>query len=388
MPQGAFGLEQTVDELAERLGLDPLALRERIDARDESGAQARRAERRVGAERFGWSRRRPPGSDPGPVKRGLGMAQALWPRLVRLESSVKVRLTREGRAEIFSAVQDIGGGIRTVLAQVVAEELGLGLADVAVHIGDTAFPRGPSSGGSVTTASITPAARDAAARVRAAWLERCARRLKAAPADLVIAQGAVFSKKDRSRRLSIPAAAALIGKEPLAAEATRGPDWAPPSGIPVVSGYGGVQFAQVAVDVGTGRIAVERIVAVHDCGRPMNPPGVENQINGGILQGLSYALLEDRILDGATGRVVNADLEHYKIAGALEVPEIEIHLLEEYRGRSSTDAGGIGEPATVATAACIANAVYNALGVRLRALPMTPARVLAALASARQGVEP
>jgi xanthine dehydrogenase YagR molybdenum-binding subunit len=149
--------------------------------------------------------------------------------------------------------------------------------------------------------------------------------------------------------------------------------------------YGGVQFAEVTVDTETGVVRVARVVAVHDCGRPINPLGVVSQVNGGILQGISYALFENRILDRNTGFMVNPNLEQYKILGSRETPEIEVHLIEEYRARSSTDAGGIGEPATIPTAAAVANAVYNATGVRIRELPMTPARVLAALAAAKGG---
>ena len=145
-------------------------------------------------------------------------------------------------------------------------------------------------------------------------------------------------------------------------------------------GLGGVQFVQVAVDTETGVIKVEKVVAVHDCGRPMNPLTLTSQINGGIIQGLSYALFENRILDRNTGLMVNPNLEQYKIAGAKEMPEIEPIVIEQYWGRSSTDAAGIGEPATVPTAAAIGNAVYNAIGVRVRQTPMTPAAVLAALA--------
>jgi xanthine dehydrogenase YagR molybdenum-binding subunit len=142
---------------------------------------------------------------------------------------------------------------------------------------------------------------------------------------------------------------------------------------------GGVQFAEVAVDTETGIIRVERVVAVQDCGRPMNPKLIESQVQGGVLMGLSYALFEERILDRHTGRMVNADLEHYKLAGPREVPAIEVIVLENYQGHSATDAYGIAEPANIATAPAIANAVHNAIGVRLRSLPMTPAAVLAAL---------
>jgi xanthine dehydrogenase YagR molybdenum-binding subunit len=133
------------------------------------------------------------------------------------------------------------------------------------------------------------------------------------------------------------------------------------------------------VDVETGIVRVERIVAVHDCGRPMNPRQIESQVQGGVLMGLSYALYEERVLDRHTGHVLNADLEHYKIARSREVPEIEVLLLENYQGTSATDAYGVAEPSNIATAPAIANAVYNAIGVRVRELPMSPANILSAL---------
>ena len=140
-----------------------------------------------------------------------------------------------------------------------------------------------------------------------------------------------------------------------------------------------MQFASVTVDTETGTVRVDRIDAVHDCGRPINPAQIENQIHGGILMGISYALLENRIMDRGSGDMLNADLDNYKLVGAADVPEISVTLIENYHGRSSTDACGIAEPATIATAAAIANAVYNAIGVRIRSLPMSPATIFAAL---------
>ena len=153
-------LEQAIDELAERLSIDPLALRDRIDP-----SPVRREERRIGAERIGWQRRHAPGADPGPVKRGLGVAQSLWGANVRSIRACEVRVMRDGSVEVLSSVQDIGTGIGTVLAQVVAEVFGLRPEDITIRIGDTDFPAGPPSYGSRTTASITPPARTAAWRV-------------------------------------------------------------------------------------------------------------------------------------------------------------------------------------------------------------------------------
>ena len=362
-PMGAFAVEQLVDELAEKLALDPIALRDKLDAgpgapgpggNDAATRAARKAERHLGAERFGWHQRRKPGSHAGVLKRGVGMAQSMWGRFVDLDSSCEVRLHKDGSVEFLSSVQDIGTGTRTAIAMVVAEELGIGPQDVTMKIGDTQFPIGPSSGGSKTLLGITAPARVAAWRVKQ---------------QLYKAVG------EQARRLPLRRAAARLPTESLSAQATRTPDY---GGDPH-GGYGGVQFAAVAVDTETGVIKVERMVAVHDCGRVVNPLAVQSQINGGILHGISFALYEDRHMDRQTGRMVNTNLDQYKIAMAKETPEIEVVLVDQYLGRSATDTNGIGEPANIPTAAAIANAVYNAIGVRVRTLPMKPAVVLAAL---------
>ena len=390
-PQGAFALEQSIDELAEKLAIDPLVLRDKIDVDEDEGGRnidsdARRHERRLGAERIGWAKRHAPGADAGPVKRGIGVAQAIWYRFVDLDASCEVRITRDGSVELLSGVQDIGGGIRTALAQVVAEELGLRVVDITMRIGDTNFPQGTASGGSKTTGSITPAARNAAYQAKRQMLHQVAPALGVDADALVMRDGKVFAKADPSKSLTFKAAAAKLRTEQIAARTSRSDDYGGFIGKSQsrnragLGGYGGVQFAAVAVDVETGIVKVERVVAVHDCGRPLNPLALESQINGGVLQGISYALYENRVLDRHTGTMMNANLDQYKILGARETPAIDVILIEEYRGRNSTDAGGIGEPSTIPTAGAVANAVYNAIGVRVRELPMTPARVLAALA--------
>ena len=375
---GAFAYEQVIDELAGKLDMDPLALRDRIDA-----SPVRREERRVGAERFGWSRRRPPGSDSGPIKRGLGMAQSLWGANVQTNSSCEVRILRDGSVEVLSSVQDIGSGIGTVLAQVVAEELGLRPDDIVVRIGDTDFPAGPPSYGSLTTASITPPARNAAYQALRKLLETVAPSFGTTPENLLARSGGI-STVDGRRSIGFREAAAQLPVTQISAVASRSDDY---GGFGRKFGdmasarnaLGGVQFAEVTVDTETGSVRVERMVAVHDCGRPMNPLQLESQIQGGILQGISYALFEERILDRHTGHMLNPNLEQYKILHSRETPQIEVHILEYYQGNSATDAYGIAEPSNVATAPAVANAVYNAIGVRMRTLPMTPAAILGAL---------
>jgi xanthine dehydrogenase YagR molybdenum-binding subunit len=376
---GAFGLEQAIDELAERLRMDPLTLRDRIDP-----SPVRREERRIGAERIGWQKRRPPGADSGPVKRGVGVAQSLWMANVQLDSSCEVRVMRDGAVEVLSSIQDIGTGTSTVMAQTVAEVFGLHPSNITVRIGDTEFPPGPPSYGSRATASITPPARTAAWHVLQTLLREAALALNAAPEDLIARDGRIVVRSDPSRSMRFAEAAARLRTDRISAVASRSDDYPGffrrmGDAALAQQSLGGVQFAEVSVDTETGIVRVERVVAVQDCGRPINPRQIESQVHGGVLMGLSYSLFEERILDQHTGRMVNPDLEHYKIAGARETPAIDVVILENYQGNSATDAYGIAEPANIATAPAIANAVYNAMGVRMRGLPMTPAAIMAAL---------
>lgn len=383
--QGIFALEQAIDELAERLGIDPLVLRDKIDAKDSDDARARAVERRIGRERSRWGERRPNRSDPGPILRGLGMAQAYWLYIVHNATSCEVRVNSDGSVEAFSAAQDLGLGTRTVLAQVVAEELGIQPEEILVRLGDTRYPGGPPSGGSRVTSSVTPAARNAAYRVARELAARMAPGLGVAPEAVVFRNGRVFARDNApDTGPTFKEAVRRLGFSELSRRAERVPDYdgyALQEGAFGIShnGIGGVQFADVAVDTETGVVKVERVVAVHDCGRPINPKLVESQIYGGIIQGVSYALYEERHLDAKTGQQLNADMDNYKVVLPREVPEIEVHVLEQLGAESSTDARGGAETANIATAAAIANAFYNATGKRIRTLPMTPANVIAAL---------
>jgi len=353
-PQGAFGLEQAMDELAEKSGIDALDLRDKNDPHP-----ARREERKKGRELIGWDEKRKvkPGGSQGPVKRGVGFAQGNWYNFDGA-SAAEVLIHNDGTIECRSGVQDIGGGVRTLMAQVVAEELGIEPRQVHVVIGDTNLPEGPASGGSKTTQLLVPAVRKAAFEAK--------RRL--------------FEKVPNAK--SVISAARKLDVDSVRGMGERAKDYAGWTSDPkkdLAGRIGGAQFAEVEVDTETGIVRVMEVVAVHDCGRAVNKLTTESQINGGVIQGISFALFEDRILDRVTGRMVNPNLEQYKIAGSKDVPLIRAVILDHYRGRTSVDASGIGEPATVPTAAAIANAVYHAIGVRVREAPMTPARILAAL---------
>jgi xanthine dehydrogenase YagR molybdenum-binding subunit len=381
MPQGMFALEQVIEDLAEKLKVDSLALRDRLDVDAPGGAAteadrvARRLERRIGADKIGWARRHAPGAGTGPIKYGLGVGQSMWRRIVDMSSACEVRVVHDGSVQLRSSVMDIGTGTRTALAMIVAEDLGLSPADIEIDIGDTRWPIGPASGGSKTLVGITPAVRQATFEVRTKLLAAAGKKLGVAPAALRFDRGRVVVSAEPDRALSWKQACAALPTEEIAAIASRPADWNGPK----ADGYGGVQFASVQVDIETGVIRVLHVVAVQECGRLINPLAVQSQINGGIIHGISYALFEDRHVDPATGRVLNANLDQYKVLGARDTPFIDIVLLDQYVGLTNTDAHGIGEPANVATAAAVANAVYNAIGVRIRELPMTPRAVLAAL---------
>jgi xanthine dehydrogenase YagR molybdenum-binding subunit len=369
-PQGCFAFEQAIDEVAVKLNMDPLDLREKIDENPQ-----RRVERKIIREKTNWKNRKPAGSDQGPLKRGMGIAQSVWYRFVNMDSSCEVRVSKDGSVELMSSVQDLGTGTKTLLALIVAEEFGIPPSDVVIRIGDTRYPIGPNSGGSVTAGSITPAVRDAAWQAKQKLFAAAAPKLGTTPDNLSVKGTQVVLKNDESKSFTIRQLAAKMPTSEISARATRRPEYAKERLT-----YGGVDYVELAVDTETGRVHVENVFGAHDCGRPINPLGVISQINGGMLQGISYALFEERIMDRKKGYMLNANLESYKILGAREVPDIQVELVENYIAMSSTDAAGIGESAGIITmAAAIGNAFYNATGVRMRRIPMTPANVLAAL---------
>jgi xanthine dehydrogenase YagR molybdenum-binding subunit len=252
-------------------------------------------------------------------------------------------------------------------------------------IGDTVFPIGPSSGGSIVTGAITPPARNAAYEVKLKLLDIAAGRLETEPENIVTENGFYILKDNPDKKLHFKEVLSRMRTEQLTVSASRSDDY---GGFMMGTiGYGelgSVQFVEVTVDTETGYVKVERVVAAHSCGRPLNISQVESQVNGGVIQGIAYALYEDRKMDKDTGHQVNPNMDQYKMPYSFEIPEIELELIEDYGAYSSTDATGIGEPANIATAAAVANAIYNAIGVRMYELPITPARILQALNKVKQ----
>jgi len=377
-PQGAFALESAIDELAEALAMDPLELR-----RKNESSPVRAAQYDVGAKAIGWERRN---TKKGPAivsagkVRGIGMACGNWYVFAQDSGiSAQVKIHRDGSVEVFSGAQDIGTGFRTAMAVIAAEELGIDPKTIAVRVGDTRFPEGPGSGGSVTTNSVAPIVRAAANKALAQLFERVAPVLSALPAELVARDGNIFVASAPSRSMTFKAAAGRMQGEVIDALADRKRQFAT-----FRDDIAGVQFAEVEVDTGTGEVRILKMVSVNDCGFPVNPLTAENQVIGAMIQGASWALLENRIIDKNVGLMVNPNLESYKIFSPSDMFEAQSILTPVANLGNNTSTAGLGEPPLVPTLAVIANAVANAIGTRVRELPITPDRVLAALASARK----
>ncbi|MGH7993265.1 MAG: xanthine dehydrogenase family protein molybdopterin-binding subunit [Limisphaerales bacterium] len=344
-PPSSFGMESAMDDLAVKLGMDPLEFRLKNDSNE-----VRQREYAIGAEKIGWKEKyRKPGSSPGPVKTGIGCAGAAWPAGGPSRSTQgEAQINPDGSVEFRLGVQDIGTGTKTVIAVVAAEMLGLTPGQITVKVGDTNFPPGPGSGGSTTCASISPTVYDI-----------CQRGLQQLQKQAGIAD---------ARGKNWFAACKKLGVNPLVVHG----NWI--EGLSNRPAYG-VQFAEVAVDTETGLVTVKKVVAVHDCGLIIDTLTLESQINGGVIMGMGYALYEERVMDDLSGVMLNPNFETYKLPGMADVPEIQVVLLN----MPERGVIGIGEPATVPTAAAIGNAVANAIGVRVGSLPITPAKVLAAL---------
>ena len=342
-PLASFGMESIMDELAAKLKMDPVELRLKNDP-----SKTRQREYAIGAERFGWKQKyKPPGTSPGPVKVGVGCAGATWGGGGH-GTQAEAQINSDGSVEVRCGTQDLGTGTRTLVAIVAAEVFGLKPEQITAKIGDTRFPPSGGSGGSTTAASVCPAIMDA-----------CTNALQ----DLQQKTGVADA-----RGSNWVGACKKLGVNPLTANGR----WQ--EGLSS-SGVGGVQFAEVEVDTETGFVKVRKVLCVQDCGLVVNKLTCETQINGGVIMGMGYALYEERVMDSATGVVLNPNFETYKLPNFADVPEIEVVLME----MPERGVIGVGEPCTIPTASAIANAVANALGVRVNSLPITPARVLAAL---------
>ena len=286
-----------------------------------------------------------------------------------------MRIHPDGSVDVLTGTQDLGTGARTILAQVAAEALGARLQDVRVILGDTErTPYTPNSWGSLTTASVAPAVRMAAEDARDDLLE-AASEILGVPVEHLSTRNGMIVPCTGAEAVPISQITAQLGDVTIMGNGSRGPNQ---RGVGLMTF--GAQFAEVDVDTWTGAVRVVRLTAVHDVGRVLNPLLARSQLEGGILQGIGYALYEERVVDERLGLPLNANLHDYKIPTMSDVPAIDASCLDVVDTVANpVGARGLAEAPIIPTAPAIANAVVDALGTTLNDLPLTPWRVLAAI---------
>jgi CO/xanthine dehydrogenase Mo-binding subunit len=392
-PQGAWALEQMLDSLAEAIKMDPVELRLRnvptySQARSNNPPYTTTGLQEClekGAQAFGWKEARnriTTQQKNGHIKQGVGMAAGLWfAGGGNPPSTVIVKLFSDGSANLNMGASDIGTGTKTVMAMVIAEELGVQPDRLQIEHADTGTTQyATPSGGSKTVPTESPAVRAAALSVKQQLFYLAAEDLKTSSSDLALTGDEIISLSDPSKKIRVTAVTALKKRGVIVGLGYRGRN---PEGK-VVNPFA-AQFCEVEVNTKTGKVRIVRFLAVQDSGRVMDRLTFDNQTFGGITMGIGFALTEGRILDGhQTGKLVNKNLHDYKIPTMLDVPMDMIALPIDRPDPEAnlTGAKGLGEPVTIPTAAAIANAVYHATGVRITETPMSPPRLVQLFAQA------
>jgi xanthine dehydrogenase YagR molybdenum-binding subunit len=374
-PQAALITWGPFEDLAALLERDPYDLLMQNIGMLGVRSNLYKEELQIAADLIQWKQNWHPRGDKaaGPVKRGLGLSLHTWGGRGH-NSAGDLTLQPDGSVEIKMGTQDLGVGTRTALSIVVADTLGLPLEAVSVKIGDNQYPPSGGSGGSTTIGGISSAAFRGSLDLLDQLYAKVAPGLGVEPAQLEARGGRIQVKGDPSKGLSWKEAAGKLGGIPLT---VRGAN--PGPGDLINSGVGGVQMADVSVDVETGRVRINKLVAVQDCGLIVNRKLSESQVYGSLIMGISYALYEEQVVDPISGRMLNPNMEFYKLAGLGDIGELVVHMVQNAE-QDARGVIGIGEPPVVSPGAVISNAVANAIGVRVPHIPITPRRVLGALA--------
>lgn len=376
-PQACFLTMSALDDMAAKLRMDPMEFF--IKNLDITGERRElyRKEMVKAAELSDWKRKWHPRDQKtsGHLKQGLGLSIHTWGGRAQ-PAQCALTVHPDGSVDVKIGSQELGTGTRTVLAIVAAETFGLPVNAIKVHIGDNRFPPAGASGGSTTVGGVSSATRRASQDALGQLFAKVAPALGAQPDQLEAAEGRVMVKGDRSKGMSWAQACAKLGVTPLTVNGKNDPN--EPSKLHN-SGVGGVQVADVTVDTETGVVKINKIVAVQDCGLIIDLKTAESQVYGSLIMGVCYALFEERVTDDRTGRMLNANMEFYKLAGIGDIGELVVHMWMGDKEQDDRGVIGLGEPPVVSPGAAISNAVANAIGVRVPHLPLTPDRVLAAL---------
>jgi len=375
-PQACVITMSAMEDMAAKLGIDALEFfLKNLHLADEDLRDIYREELLIASDLIGYRQKSHPRGDktPGPIKRGLGLSIHTWGGAGHA-SACDVTINPDGSVIVNISSQDLGTGTRTAIGIVVAETLGLSPDGVQVNIGRNAYPPSGASGGSTTIGGVSSSSRRASTAALNELLGKVAGQLGVDAATLEVADGTIREKGNPSKSIPWKRACSLLGQ---AAITHQGKHEGGNTEL-TSSQVGGAQIADVSVDVETGIVTINEIVAVQDCGLVVAPKTAESQIYGAVIMGVTYALYEEALYDPLTGRMLNPDMEFYKLAGLADIGKIKVHLMTSKR---HDDRGviGIGEPPVVSPGAAISNAVANAIGVRVGTIPLTPERVLAAL---------
>ncbi|MBI2819185.1 MAG: xanthine dehydrogenase family protein molybdopterin-binding subunit, partial [Acidobacteria bacterium] len=377
-PQGAFAFESALDEIADRLKIDPVEMRIKnaVDTHwgdAELSSNGLRDCLQRGAEAIGWAdKRRQYASQNGSVRRGVGMAIGTWSSRIGPSSAV-LKVFPDGSVKLFVGVTDIGTGAKTTMSLIAAEALGVPLEAISVVSGDTDLaPYSVGESGSRTTGFTGTAVIEAAKNVRGQLLDQAATRLKVSRESLDLRGGKIVSSAspDQSWNIrdvtgrNIDALTAAITTSPQTSGKARS-DFA-------------AHFAEVEVSRDTGKVRVLRYVAAHDSGTIINKLTAASQIKGGVIQGIGMALREELIWDHNTGIPVNNHYHGAKVIIHPEAPEVEVIFVDAGEKEGPFGAKSVGEIPIVPVVAAIANAIYHASGARIRELPITPDKLLMA----------
>ena len=376
-PQAAVLTMCALDDLAAKLNMDPVEFFGKNLDLTKQRENTYREELGIASDLMGWKQKWHPrgqGASDG-IARGVGVSFHTWGGRGHA-SDCDLTIHPDGSVDLKMGSQDLGTGTRTCILMVAADTLGISLDAIQLQIGDTTYPPSGGSGGSTTIGGVSSSTRRAAVDARDGLFAKVAPALNAQPDQLECANGKVSVKGDSSRSLSWKEACSKLGAMPLTVRG-KNPDRSKPPDL-TNSGVGGVQMAEVEVDTDTGIVKVKKMVAVQDCGLVIDLKTAESQCYGALIMGISYALFEEKVMDGVTGRMLNADMQFYRLAGLNDIPELVVHMMTG-KGYDERGVIGLGEPPVISPGAVISNAVANALGVRVPFLPLTPDRVLAAL---------
>jgi xanthine dehydrogenase YagR molybdenum-binding subunit len=373
--QACYLSHSALDDLAAKLNMDPLDFFAK-NADFTPRADVYRLQLKKGAELMDWKKKWHPRGQggSGPIKHGMGLAISTWGGGGHA-SQCRVSINPDGSVMAELGSQDLGTGTRTCINMVASETLGLPLAAVKVVIGDNSLPPSGASGGSTTIGGVSSSTRKASVNALDKLFDAVAPSLGVPKEQLEAVDGKIQVKGNAAKSLTWKAACAKLGAKTISEMGVNDPK--NPGGL-MSAGVGGVQMAEVSVDTETGIVKMIKSVAVQDIGTLINLKTAESQIFGGCIMSICSALMEERVMDQHTGRVLNADMEFYKLAGIGDIGEIVVHINTEPEF-DKRGVIGLGEPAAIALPTAIGNAVANAIGVRVPNLPLTADRVLAAL---------